>query len=200
MSRPATASLSAVVIAGSEHDKNVFMGSLMYRLGVDLPLMERLQQAGKSQYADIVPFMRTANIDRTFNLPHHSCALVDNIEDADVLIFIIDATATQIDSLSFLQGERGKQASQQSSKRIILVDKMQDVRWDPQKYGDIVRDIHKALGDRSEPKQSLRFVPISSVSGDNFLELSEKSKWYASGSLSAGASHDPVTVVEAIDS
>lgn len=250
---PAPAMLRAFVIAGSEYDKNVFMGALMHRLGLEMPLMARLQQAEIGQCANnIVASMRREDIGRTldlphnscslvdkkedadiifnlphdfrslvdkienadvifdlphdscslvdkkedanviFNLPHDSCSLVDEIEDADVMIVVLDAAATGRSSLSFLQTEQATLASLRSSNTIVLLDNMESVQWDQRKYADIVQDLREALNDRSDSKHSLRFVPISSAHGDNFVESSERSMWHALDSLTTK------TVMEAI--
>ena len=63
-------------------------------------------------------------------------------------------------------------------KIIVVVGKMQDVDWDPQPYKDLIAGLENTLKERGVDAQRLRFVPISSASGDNLLDLSRKSPWY----------------------
>lgn len=122
MSRPTRSNRSVLVTAISDDDRNVFMGSLLYRLGLDLPLVERLQKAGKTQYSEVVPFMRATNMEPVFYLPHHSCAFVDDAKTADVLVMVINATMQRADAASLMRQQEAREAMEKGAKVVVLID------------------------------------------------------------------------------
>ena len=77
MSHSEAPSKKLKVLALSETDRDVFMGSIIYRTGLELPVLEQLEKANKTRYQDIVPFMHDKDLEPTFYTPKHCCTFIE---------------------------------------------------------------------------------------------------------------------------
>ena len=62
------------------------MGLLIYRTGLELPLIEKLGKARKARYVDVVPFIRGEHLQPTFYIAKGPRAFVDDSNVADVVV------------------------------------------------------------------------------------------------------------------
>lgn len=192
---PQGPSKNVKVVALSDTDKDMFIGSLIYRVGLDMSVLQQLERAGKTQYDAIVPFMRDNDLKPGFTTPKHSCLFVEDINTADTLICVVDVTKANSDNI--LQLEDLDKAIGNGWNIVVLVESMHHVQWDPQPYYDLVTGLEAAFVNHRASMEQLRFVPISSAGGENFLDLSTKSPWYSDQARSKA--RIPQTVVQAID-
>lgn len=199
MSRPSQCGRRILVAAMSDDDRNAFSGSLIYRLGLDMDGMDHLQKAQKTKHADIVPFVQAGSIDNTFHLPRHTCWLVDGTEGTDLLALVVNACRSGEDASNIVRRPETRRAAESGTDMVVLIDHMQDTGWNMQKYLELVDAVKTAFQATYGKGLNIPFVPISSASGDNFLEISDKSVWYTRDSAFSGIANRPPTVVEALD-
>ena len=61
------------VIASTDKIRHGFMGSLIYRCGLEMSVLEQLERNQQTQYEQIVPFMQTKGLDLVFHTPSNRC-------------------------------------------------------------------------------------------------------------------------------
>ena len=199
MSLSRDVSKKVLVVALSDEDKSMFMGSLVYRTGLDLELLKQLEKAQKTRYDQIIPYMRDVQLQPYFRTAKHRCAFVEGTDTAEVVIILLDITMSTSDALGTLRFEEIKKAVSGGASAVVIVDKMQDANWAPQPYEDLVTNVEAAFKKEYGDAKEICSVPASSVNGDNFLDLSSKSHWYSQQDASSGGVKLPCTVIEAID-
>jgi hypothetical protein len=192
MAHSGTVSKRLFVAASSEEEKNMFMGSLIYRTGLDLPMLEQLEKAQRTRYNQIVPFMREKQIEPNFHTPKNYCTFVEDANTADAIVCLLNIALAQDEAVKILQATGTEKALRNGLRPLVFIDKMQLVEWNQSSYEDMVSVTKSALKDLHDGNTAI-FVPISSRDGDNFLDSSKKSSWYSVGENRA------LTVVQAID-
>ena len=181
------------VVASSDELSQTFMGSLIYKTGLEMQVLEELEKAKRTQYSDIVPYMREKHIDTTFYTPKNYCAFVDESDAADTVVYLLDATNAKDDTSKVFQTTAAKKSLQRDGRALVLIDRMQAVNWDESTYKDLVSELSQTIKDVHGANIAALAIPISSTDGDNMIETSKKSTWYSSGDSG------PLTVVHAID-
>ena len=170
----------------------MFMGSLIYKTGLDSPMLQQLEKAQKTRYDQIVPFMREKQIELTFHTLKNHCTFVEDATTADSIVCLLNIAVAQNEAVKIPHAPEIEKASRKGIRPLVFVDGMQLVEWKQSSYEDIVAGTKSALKDLHDSNAAI-FVPISSTDGDNFLDLSKKSPWYSAGESGA------LTVVQAID-
>lgn len=66
---------------------------------------------------------------------------------------------------------------------IVIVNKMDLVKYSEEKYQSIVEDYTKFLKKLNSDLSPLQFIPVNSRDGENIVSSSKKMKWYDGGSL-----------------
>ena len=192
MAHSGTVSKRIFVAAASEQEKNVFMGSVIYRTGLDLPVLQQLEKAQRTRYDQIVPFMQEKQIEPNFHSPKNYCTFVADAEMADAIVCLLSIAAGENEPVKIPQATEIEKALGNGILPLIFIDNMQLVEWKQSSYEDMVVGSKSALKELPDGNTTI-FVPISSVDGDNLLDLSQKSPWYSAGQKEA------LTVIQAID-
>ena len=175
------------------------MGSLVSRTGLDLSLSEQLEKAHRTRYDQIIPFMREEDLEPSFYTTKQYCNFVDDVDMAEVIIFLLNVKMSKPDATDILKLADTGKAAQRGVKFVVIVDRLQDADWAGQPYEDLVASVEITIKEGCAGAKGIRFVPISSMSGDNLLDLSEKSPWYSQQVAASGHSKLPHTVVGTID-
>ena len=161
------------------------MGSLIFRLGLEMPVLEQLEKAQKTQYDQIFPFMRENQIEPGFYTPKSHCTFVKDPDEADTTICLLSVTTTQAEAVKSFRLAMTKEMSRSGSQLLVFIDNMQTVNWEHSAYKELDNQCSRSIQRRTGRWSGPIFVPISSKDGDNLLDLSKKSSWYSSGRVQA---------------
>lgn len=98
--------------------------------------------------------------------------------DAAVLVVAVDdGVNAQTKEHVFLSRTLGV------NQMIIAINKMDKVNYDQAKYNAVKEDVSKLLKSIGYKPESIDFVPISSLKGDNVVKKSENMPWYSGKTL-----------------
>ncbi|KAF7192825.1 Elongation factor 1-alpha [Pseudocercospora fuligena] len=153
----------------SDDDVASLIGSLVYKLGLDMRTLEALEKANSNFYAQIPQYLAEKNLRPCFYTKENLC---------DV---------TWLSSAGRLGG----------SKLVVLVGKMEQIEWSSSEYKELLRTIQTHLHD--ENLAGVSFIPISISDGGNLLEPSERTAFFESRIKFGAKVEGPRSVIEAID-
>ena len=170
----------------------MFMESLIYKTGLELPKLEQLEKVQGISFDQSVAFMREKQIEPNFHKPKNYSTFVEDANTADSIVCLLNIAVAQNEAVEIPHGPEIEKASRKGIRPLVFVDSMQLVEWKQSSYEDIVAGTKSTLNDLHDSNATI-FVPISLTDGDNLLDLSKKSPWYSDGESGA------LTVVQAID-
>ncbi|KAK0709353.1 hypothetical protein B0T26DRAFT_654097 [Lasiosphaeria miniovina] len=145
--------------------KKTLVGSLLYKCGMDLSLLQQLESSGTRKYVDIVPFFEQHKLAKTFYAPSTTITIV-NGKTPDLVIWVVDASAldrgaSSPDELASLISHKDIEPKE---KLLILVNKMDET--------ESSEDVFEAISSsfKSIDLDSTYTIPASALRGDNLLE------------------------------
>lgn len=125
--------------------------------------------------------------------------MINGVTQADIAVVIIDSTSDLIfeanrqvtSDSSVSEISKGQTFEQLTiaknlgiSKLIVLVNKMDTINWDQDRFETIKSTLENHLTESLNfEKQNLDFIPTSGFKGDNIVNPSKDCKWYKNGSL-----------------
>ena len=188
-----------LLVAPSEQEEITFMGMLMWKFGFNLLRVEEQEKAQKTQYNQIIPLMRQERLSRTFYTPKHHCTFVEDVNEAEVVIFLLNITTSISDTADKSRLAEIWELVRRGLKVVVVIDGMQDKDWALQHYQDRVASVKDASMEDDGDVKAVRFVPLSSASGENVLDSPKRSPWHSEELVTSGAIWSAQTLVEAID-
>ncbi|SPO02536.1 uncharacterized protein DNG_05209 [Cephalotrichum gorgonifer] len=154
--------------------KKTLIGSLIYKCGLELPQLEKLERNGIRDLDAIVPFYEKAGITPCFYAPSGQL-VVEKTATPDILLWVVDATDADKGSVSSqkLAAALSDGTVQPREKLLILVNKMDLINWSESTFREIVHTFN-AVG--AIPEKTY-VIPISGLQGDNILGSPEQPSW-----------------------
>ena len=108
--------------------------------------------------------------------------MITGASQADVAILVVSAK----------QGEGVQEQTKEHAwllrvlgvnQLIVAINKMDTVNYDEKRFNEIKEDVTKLLKSIGYKVEEIPFVPVSAYVGDNVAKKSDKTPWYADGTL-----------------
>jgi elongation factor 1-alpha len=108
--------------------------------------------------------------------------MITGTSQADAAIFVVSAkegegVQEQTKEHAFLLRVMGV------TQLVVAINKMDTTNYDEKRYNKIVDDVKKLLSSVGFKIDTIPFVPVSGLQGDNIFKKSDKISWYKGGTL-----------------
>ncbi|KAF2836484.1 hypothetical protein M501DRAFT_996673 [Patellaria atrata CBS 101060] len=187
------------ILGGDGVGKKTLMGSLIYKCGLDMHVLEQLQGNQIQRYEEIVPFFRKNGIEEAFRTKSTRFVLTEDTTP-DVAIWVIDAAAsgesTKV-ALNTLRDELLRGVVKPVEKLVLVLNKMDAIEWSKDRFGTLRRGIQESLQTTNIGQETTHILPVSALRGANLLDPSDESPWLRT--TVEGGEEDGVTLVRILD-
>ncbi|KAF2872259.1 hypothetical protein BDV95DRAFT_379262 [Massariosphaeria phaeospora] len=196
----------ALVVVGSRGSgRATAVGNLMYKCGgIDMPTLARLEKGGNSTYPKAFKEMQARKETIHFYTPKNTVTVTDDISSADGVLLVVtpEKIDEQLQEIGAVLNELRTFFAQK--KAVILINKLDEHGWAAGKFTVAVQVVEEALHNLGLSDDqfwhSRLCVPASGLKGDNLIEGSANTAWYADLVGDSGVeAGNGVTVVAALD-
>ncbi|CAJ2499929.1 Uu.00g027820.m01.CDS01 [Anthostomella pinea] len=155
--------------------KKTLIGSLIFRCGLEMQMLEQLKRNGIHQYADVVPYFEREGIPPSFYAKSAKFLVERENQTPDVVFWLVDATdpGAAKTSSQRLASMLAAATMNPKEKLLILVNKMDLTKWSEDAFQQVARQF-RAL---SLPKDKAFIIPVSSTEGTNMLSSPQDVPW-----------------------
>ncbi|KAK4209932.1 hypothetical protein QBC37DRAFT_377595 [Rhypophila decipiens] len=168
---------SMVVLGQPGAGKRTLVGSILYKLGIDLSLLQRLERETGRKYPDIVAYFDKNNLIKSFHSPSGTIIIHDyqSEPDHDLTLWVVNGASDDRGASSSAELKSLIADGLKTPKRqlLIVVNQMDLVDWSEEIFHDVAQNFRGAPFE--ETRTSI--VPISALDGDNMLEAPERILW-----------------------
>ncbi len=198
-----------IATAGSVDDgKSTLIGRLLYETkSITKDKIEALEAASKRKGLDFVDLSLLTDgliaereqgitIDVAhiyFNSPHRKYIIADTPGHFEYTRNMVTGASNAAVSIILVDARNG--ISEQTKRHfyiasllrikevIVAVNKMDLANYEEARFNEIQADFMKTVGEANFPEQRITFIPISSLYGENIVEVSPEMPWYVGDSL-----------------
>jgi len=148
--------------------KKTVVGSLLYKCGLDLNLLQRLESKTDRQYRDVAGFFDQNGIAKSFYAPSAKIVVDDSTSAPDIVLWVVDVSspdrgaASSADLASLISSG----ALKPKERLLILLNKMDLVDWSEQAFVEAATSFKDIKPDSTVTD----IIPASTLTGDNLLE------------------------------
>jgi len=202
--------LNLVVIGHVDHGKSTTVGRLLYDSGnVDEQTMRKLkekaQELGKGgfEFAFVMDNLkeereRGVTIDlahKRFESPKYYFTLIDAPGHKDFIKNMITGAAQADAAVLVVSANPGDGVQAQTREHIFLartlgvkqiiiaVNKMDMAKFDEKRFNEVKADVEKLLKSVGYKAETIPFVPIASLIGENLVKKTTNMPWYKGNTL-----------------
>lgn len=198
-----------IATAGSVDDgKSTLIGRLLYETkSITKDKIEALEAASKRKGLDFVDLSLLTDgliaereqgitIDVAhiyFNSPHRKYIIADTPGHFEYTRNMVTGASNAAVSIILVDARNG--ISEQTKRHfyiasllrikevIVAVNKMDLAYYEEARFNEIQADFIATVGEANFPEQNITFIPISSLYGENIVEVSPEMPWYGGKSL-----------------
>ncbi|KAF2223864.1 hypothetical protein BDZ85DRAFT_262301 [Elsinoe ampelina] len=180
-----------LLVGPSGSGKKTLQGCLVYKLGMDLSLLGKLEKHGAKRYEQIPPFLEAQGVEAGFETKSMVWRITDS-SPCDTTLFVLDATSSPQSSAEFVESSTQLEKVNEHTACLFAVNKMDQVNWSRDMYEAHLRELSRVM--KRDVMSSA--VALSALEGYNILEAPPIAQAQQGGS---DAKAETETLVELLD-
>ncbi|CAO2658178.1 Nn.00g074380.m01.CDS01 [Neocucurbitaria sp. VM-36] len=188
-----------IVVVSRGAGKATFIGSMLFKCGIDMLTLETLEKKGLRAFNEITKELKAMGKAMFFYTPKYTVTLEDSFRAADAVILIVapDHISEQLSDEAVTNQASDMKPFFENGRAVILINKLDLHEWSESVFSKSVQDTKIALSGLGISTENIKFVPTSALQGHNLIELSNKCPWYCQP---AGRGEQGQAVVTVLDS